>query len=114
MKKSLLLLILLFVLSCNSEKKELFEITDSFVESLQTTYESYGVLGGNDHEKTTKDGLYRVKPIGRLINVKVLKPVDDNVYEDLKLELKDHYEGNTSVNDVYINNGGTIMIDCRN
>jgi hypothetical protein len=114
MKRSLLILILLFVFSCNSEKKELFDITDSLVESLQTTYESYGVLGGNEHEKTTKDGLYRVKPIGRLINVKILKPVEDDVYEELKLELKNHYEGNSSVNDVYINNGGTIMIDCRN
>ncbi len=114
MKRILLILILLFVFSCNSEKKELFDITDSLVESLQTTYESYGVLGGNEHEKTTKDGLYRVKPIGRLINVKILKPVEDDVYEELKLELKNHYEGNSSVNDVYINNGGTIMIDCRN
>ena len=114
MKKNILFLMLLFVFSCSSNKKELFELTDGYVQSLQTTYETYGAFGGKEHEKTTSDGLYKILPIGRLINIKILKPVDDQVYEELKLELKEHYKKNTAVNDVYINKGGTIMIDCRN
>jgi len=53
-------------------------------------------------------------PVGRLINVKILKVVSDDIYKDLKEDLKSHYKDDTRVNDVYINNGGTIMIDCRN
>lgn len=114
MKKLIYLLILSFVLSCSPSKKELYGITDSFVESLQTTYDSYGILGGKEHIKTTSDGQYQVMPVGRLINVKILKVVSDDVYKDLKEDLKNHYKADKRVNDVYINNGGTIMIDCRN
>jgi len=106
--------LLAFVVSCSPSKKELYGITDSFVESLQTTYESYGLLGGQKHIKTTSDGEYQVMPFGRLINVKILKVVSDDVYEDLKEDLQDHYQNDSRVNNVYINNGGTVMIDCRN
>ena len=53
-------------------------------------------------------------PIGRLINVKILKVVTDDVYKDLMEDLKSHYKKDTRVNNVYINNAGTIIIDCRN
>jgi len=49
-----------------------------------------------------------------LINVKILKVVEDEEYEDLKEDLKSHYKGDKRVNDVYICQGGTVMIDCRN
>jgi hypothetical protein len=93
---------------------ELYQITDEFVESLQTTYESYGILGGQDHTKYAKDGLYKVSPIGRLINVRIEKSVSGDEYETLKNDLKEHYKNDTHVNDVYICNAGTVMIDCRN
>lgn len=113
--KILILSVYLFVLiSCSPSKNELFKETDSFVESLQTTYESYGLLGGTEHAKKTSDSLYTITPVGRLINVKIEKVAENGEYEDLKQDLKDHYEGNSNVKDVYICGAGTIMIDCRN
>lgn len=102
------------ITACSKSKRELFKETDTFVESLQTTYNSYGLLGGTEHAKTTSDGLYKVTPIGRLINVKILKGSTDEEYKDLKEDLKDHYDGDSRVNDVYICNAGTVMVDCRN
>ena len=102
------------ILGCSPEKTELFEKTDFFVSSLQTTYESYGMLGGDKHAQTTKDGTYRITPIGRLINVKIMHVAEDGEYEELREDLEDHYQGDFRVNDVYIAQAGTIMIDCRN
>ena len=72
-KVSLILMVLLvsvFMMSCNGvgdkvknfiePNTELYQITDGFVESLQTTYESYGLLGGQEHTKYTKDGMPEV------------------------------------------------------
>jgi hypothetical protein len=114
MKKFFYLLFLVFLTGCSPSKKELYTITDSFVESLQTTYDSYGIFSGDEHKKVTSDGQYQVMPVGRLINVKILKVVSDDDYIELKEDLIIHYENDKRVNDVYINNGGTIMIDCRN
>ena len=111
----LILAICLFLIAgCSPSKSELFKETDLFVESLQTMYESYGILGGSKHAKTTSDGLYTITPIGRLINVKIQKVAENGEYEALRQDLKNHYEGNVKVNDVYICQAGTIMIDCRN
>lgn len=109
----------LLLMSCNIKNllginSKLYNITDEFVESLQTTYQSYGVFGGFEYTKYTPDSSYRVMPVGRLINVRIENSVDASEYESLMNDLKDHYKGNTNVNDVYICNGGTIMIDCRN
>jgi hypothetical protein len=120
MKRIIYIALITFLLSCSPSKKEsfelkeLFELTDSFVESLQTTYDSYGILGGRKHMKTTTDGQYQVMPFERLINVKILKVVNDDVYKDLEEDLESHYKNDKRVNDVYISNAGTIMIDCRN
>jgi hypothetical protein len=114
MKKIICFLVVALIISCSPSKKELYDITDTFIESLQTTYDSYGVLGGKEHIKTTSDGQYQVLPVGRLINVKILKVVTDDVYKDLEEDLKSHYKDDKRVNNVYRNNGGTIMIDCRN
>ncbi len=114
MKKIISFFTLALIVSCSQSNKELYSMTDSFVESLQTSYKSYGILGGNEHIKTTSDGKYQVMPVGRLINVKILKVVNDDVYKELEDDLKSHYKGDKRVHDVYKNNGGTIMIDCRN
>jgi len=115
MKRILILFVsLVFVIGCSSTTNELYKETDKFVESLQTTYESYGMLGGKDHSKTTSDGLYTITPVGRLINVKIKKVVSDEEYEELRQDLENHYKGDTRVNKVYISGGGTVMIDCRN
>jgi hypothetical protein len=114
MKKIIYFTILAFIVSCSPSKKELYGITDSFVESLQTTYDSYGILGGREYIKSTSDGLYQVMPVGRLINVKILKAVSNDAYKELEEDLENHYKNDKRVNNVYINNAGTIMIDCRN
>jgi hypothetical protein len=116
MKKLLFLyfISLILIAGCSPSKKELYEKTDAFVQSLETTYDSYGVFGGLNYAVTTSDGLYQISPIGRLINVKVLKAVSSDEYEELREDLENHYDGDTRVNDVYISNAGTIMIDCRN
>jgi hypothetical protein len=92
---------------------ELYQITDEFVESLHTTYESYGIFKVQEYTKYTKDGMYKVMPTGRLINVRIEKNVTGDEYENLKNDLLDHYKNNVYVNDVYICGGGTVMIDCR-
>jgi hypothetical protein len=105
--------LLLLMTSCQN-KSELYSKTDSFVNSLETTYESYGLIGGMEYRTLTSDGVYAVTPIGRLINVRIEKGVEMEEYEELKEDLKEHYEGDKRVNDVYICGGGTVMIDCRN
>ena len=107
--------IIISLCSCNNIKYgELFEITDEFVEKLQTTYQSYGMLGGIDYTTYTKDKEYKVFPMGRLINVRIERYADDDEYESLRKALESHYSGDRRVNKVYRNQAGTIMIDCRN
>ena len=116
MKKILLISILLVVLcGCNNIKYgELYTITDEFVEKLQTTYQSYGMLGGMEYTKYTKNKEYKVFPMGRLINVRIERYADDDEYDSLRKALESHYSGDRRVNQVYRNQAGTIMIDCRN
>jgi len=115
MKKIIVYSILLIIaIGCSPSKKELYEITDKFVLSLEATYQSYGMLGGSKYAETTTDGLYTVTPIGRLINVKIQKVVSDEEYESLRKSLEKHYKNDSRINKVYINQGGTIMVDCRN
>lgn len=51
--------------------------------------------------------------MGRLIIVKKNSYATDVTYTDVKEALEKHYQNNYKVNDVYINNGGTVTIDCR-
>lgn len=115
MKKLLFLsIIFILIVGCtSSSQKELYKSTDYFVNSLSTEYESYGLMG-QKYSKTTEDGLYTVFPMGRLINVKIEKYVENDKYEHLKKDLQRHYKNDTRVHNVYICQAGTIMIDCRN
>lgn len=116
MKKIIFISVFLVALcGCNNIKYgELYKITDEFVENLYTKYESYGLLGGTDYTKYTKDKEYRVFPVGRLIIVRIERHADDEEYESLRKALESHYSGDKRVNQVYRNQGGTIAIDCRN
>ena len=98
--------------SCSS-RSNLYEHTDYFVDQLSTTYQSYG-LQGLSEKKTTKDSKYSVTPMGRLIIVKIEDYVPDKEYESLRKDLERHYKRDSRVNRVYINQGGTVVIDCRN
>jgi hypothetical protein len=112
MNKIILLFIVITIFGC-STKSELYKETDSFVQSLQTEFESYG-FSPEKYSKNTSDGLYTISPIGRLINVKIQKVVSSEEYENLKKDIEEHYQGDARVNSVYICQAGTIMIDCRN
>ena len=116
MKKVIIgILILTLLFSCDRIKYcELFEITDEFVEKLQTTYKSCGIFGGMEYTKYTKDKEYKVFPMGRLINVRIERYANDDEYESLRKALESHYSNDSRVNQVYRNQAGTIMIDCRN
>ncbi len=115
MKKITILAFITFLLiNCNVKNNELFSKTDSFVDSLQTKYERYGLFDVKENSVKTSDSLYAITPIGRLINVKLLIPAEGSEYEELKNDLANHYKDDKRVNDVYICGSGTIMIDCRN
>lgn len=113
MKIIMILISMVFLFASCSGRSELYEVTDKFVESLYTTYESYG-LQGSKFLTITKDKKYQVMPTGRLINVKILEYVNTKEYINLMNDLNSHYHGNKKVKDVYINGLGTVMIDCRN
>ena len=115
MKRFLVILLTLFgmtITSCDGNT-ELYEITDNFVTSLYTRYESYGILGGMDDTQYTSDRKYKVMPTGRLINVRIENYATDSDYIKLRDKIAKHYKNDTRVQDVYICGGGTIMIDCR-
>ena len=117
MKKSKIIIFfasfLLITLTSCSDRNELYNITDGFVKSLSTSMESYGVFESGSDKKITSDNRYQVMPTGRLIIVKFIDYVDKKEYEKLKDDLTDHYSGDKRVNEVYINQGGTVVIDCR-
>ena len=102
---------LIILVSCNS-RSNLYEHTDYFVDQLSTTYRSYG-LQGLSEKKTTKDSKYSVTPMGRLVIVKIEDYVPNKEYESLRKDLERHYKKDSRVNKVYINQAGTVVIDCR-
>ncbi|MBR3087477.1 MAG: ABC transporter [Prevotella sp.] len=117
MKRNLLFFIVLVsvLVGCNEMRhRELFEKTDHFVESLNSTIQSYGLLGGQEYTEYAENGEYRILPMGRLINVRIEREASSNEYESLRSMLESHYSGDPRVNQVYICGGGTVMIDCRN
>ena len=101
MKKLLFLCALaLAATGCSQSKSDLYEITDDFVESLNTTYVRYGITDFESNMRVTPDGYYQVFPVGRLINVKILEVVEDEAYEDLKEEcFADEEEGEEGQDD---------------
>ena len=116
MKKVVLFVFMLLQLwACGQVKyREVLSLADEFVSSLETDYQSYGLLGGVDKIRYTKDGLYQVFPMGRLINVKIDSMASDDDYEQLRQALASHYSEDGRVKQVYRCHAGTIMIDCRN
>jgi hypothetical protein len=89
----------------------LFSKTDYFIDMLDLIYERYDAFGSKAEK--TRDGAFTVTPMGRLIIVKISSYATDFTYDEVKAALAKHYENNPKVNDVFINQGGTITIDCR-
>ena len=60
MKKLFFYLITVFIITgCDNNKKELYKETDAFVESLHTTFESYG-MNGLKYANTTVNYLMNI------------------------------------------------------
>ncbi len=117
MKKIIPILLLVLgtcLFTACDNKKELYKQVDYFVEQLDTYYEHYDMFGKHRTKVVCGDRVYSVTPMGRLINVKIEDYVPDSDYEKLCKALEKHYKGDRRVNEVYICQAGTIMVDCRN
>jgi hypothetical protein len=86
------------------------KLTTSLI-CLTKVYERYDAFGSKAAD--TSDGKYTVTPMGRLIIVKKKTYNTDVTYEDVKSALENHYKNTYKVKDVFLNNGGTVTIDCR-
>ena len=89
-----------------SEYASLFTTTDKMINALP-----YSGSGGIKSE-TTSDNNYTVGLIGRIITVKK-KSYAGPSYSGIKDALYDRYRNNSKVSDVFLNNAGTVTIDCR-
>lgn len=89
----------------------LFLKTDHFIDMLDTVYEKYDALGKKATD--TSDGKFTVTPMGRLIIVKRKALASDITYSQVQTALQNHYKNKSKVKDVFLNNGGTVTIDCR-
>jgi len=94
--------------------REIYAVTDDYVENLYKYSGRGGIMGLKGDEKKTEDGKVTVCAVGKLIIVKLEYVAKDGEYEALRDHLKDRYKDNSRVRDVYINKGGTVVIDCRN
>ena len=89
-----------------SEYVSLFTTTDKMINNLP-----YSGSGGTKSEKTS-DNNYIVTLIGRIITVKK-NTYSGPSYSAIQNALYDRYKKNSKVSDVFLNNAGTITIDCR-
>ena len=89
----------------NVEFKALFYTTDKFVKDL-------GYSGSLVDSETTSDKNYIVTVIGRTIVVKKNSYTGPS-YREVRDALYSHYKSNSRVNDVFVNQNGTVTIDCR-
>jgi len=111
----LALLCITLMCSCSRMRnRELYAITDDYIENLYTYSSGKGLFDLMGVEKQTEDGTITVQAVGKLIIVKLQYVAEDGEYEKLKEQLADRYSSHPRVRRVYINQGGTIAIDCRN
>ena len=110
MKTKILLTLLAAILCCSCGYGELYEKTDMAIK--ETIFSTGGLLDVGT-KRYANDGYYQITPIGHLVVVKITDVVDDDEYETLCDRLAKHYKKNKVVNKVYINQGGTVVIDCR-
>ena len=88
----------------------LYDLTDQAIHEVCMSTSIFDL----PPQKFTEDGNYQIIPIGKMVAVKILSDGHDyNDYESLLKNLKKHYKNNYVINGIYINNGGTITIDCR-
>lgn len=111
---SLTVISLAVLCSCSRfRNRELYSITDDYIENLYIYSSGRGLFDLLGTEKHTGDGTISVQAVGKIIIVKLQYVADEGEYEKLKEQLADRYSSHPKVNRVYINQGGTIAIDCR-
>lgn len=93
------------------ELSSLYHTTDYFVDMLDKVYEHYDAFG--KYAKDSSDGRYTVTPLGRMIVVKKKYSSNTLPYTSIQKGLENHYKKNHVVKEVYLNNAGTVTIDCR-
>lgn len=89
---------------------QLFTETNTYIKVLNNTENSYGIfetaaIGCVE----TSDHNFKILPMGRLVCVNTSYNMTMTKYI-----LKTYYIFNSTVKDIFINECGTITIDCRN
>ena len=85
--------------------------TDYFIDLLDKVYEHYDALGKETTQSS--DRKFTITPMGRLIIVKINSNATNISYSEVNDVLKSYYKNNFKVKEVFINENGTITIDCR-
>jgi hypothetical protein len=98
--------------SCGKPDSDLFEITEEFVISLYTTHEYYKGLASETNITYTKDSLYKITPIDRVVSIKIGDTYGGKEYEDLRDKFKEVYKDDKRVKDIYLDSMGNLIIDC--
>lgn len=98
--------------SCSKDDDEVSSI-DSQLSSLYSKTDYYVKSSTGAGSSKTSDGKYIVTKIGKLVVVKKNTSSNSITYSELASALKNRYRNTYNVNDVFVNNGGTVTIDCR-
>lgn len=102
-----LTLIIVTALALYIPKKGMYRDISRTIDNIETG-SIYGFTGDTRHA-----GDYSVTRLGKLIIVKIDGPASSERYEFLRLQISAFYALNKRVHDVYINEAGTIVVDCR-
>lgn len=112
MKKVFLIFILkAFLLSSGLNMDNLFVVTDRLSNNFSDRSYSYQLFSESEF---TKNKEYEIKPIGRLITVKIINSPNDKKYETLKKAFTKYYSKNPYFSRCYQNDGGSLTLDFRN
>lgn len=95
-----------------SEYTSLFSTVSTFVTKLSaSSSNSYPISGSS--KKTTSDGKFVVTPMGRLIGVAPKSSMSTKELTKVKEALEWKFGDKACVNEIFLNSGGGITINCR-
>ena len=95
-----------------SEYTSLFSTVSTFVTKLSaSSSNSYPISGSS--KKTTSDGKFVVTPMGRLIGVAPQSRMSTKELTKVKEALEWMFGDKACGNEIFLNSGGGITIDCR-
>ena len=94
--------------------QEMLDIVEGFVTELENPATTFPLMKAAKLGQLTTCGTYRVQPLGRMVNVKIMQAVPAVDYEILKNDLAAHFADDARVKRVFVSQVGTVMVDCRN